>query len=181
MEETLNAIINKLIGGSGWVISTILLILSGVGAHKLLSNKQMDGYERRTKKELKADAEQEKQDAIHETNNANKLAYDGDIIALLIKNVETLQGEMRDMQKEQLSQARREATLAARNESLEETNKRLEVEIDKLRSDRRDSDALISELRAELNALKLVVTANGIKFEVDHDDPLKVEIVKPIK
>ena len=80
------------------------------------------------------------------------------------------------MQKEQLSQAKENATLAADNKHLIETNERLEKEIVQLRADRKESNSIIVELRRELDALKAFV-----KNAHPPNEALKIQIVEADK
>jgi len=121
--------------------------------------------------------------AIHETNIAGQLAADADIRGDLYDRVKALELEIKEMQKEQLSQARRDATLTLENEHKTKEIERQDMEIKDLRKRLRESEAVAAELRRELDAVKLLVAQHhsDSSITIDKNEPIEVKLVEDDK
>jgi len=174
------------------VVATLLAVGGFFGIKEIISNWQKRRYATQDRR----DERQVAQDAIHETNQTKQIESDDKqkdrqaaridkleaALALLqeahtnkIIEIAEIKADLKVVQQALSSQTTEYDAMKAENKALKEDNVRLEKEITQLQDDNRS-------LRFELDQLKAIVTANGIKFEVaQHDDPLKVEIVKQAK
>jgi predicted RNase H-like nuclease (RuvC/YqgF family) len=102
-----------------------------------------------TKKDKKDDAtaaRKDKEGAVAIENEGKAMDAEAQFRADLIKRVETLEQDLKEMQKEQLSQARRDATLTAQNEHLDKENTRQAGEITDLKARNRQLNDKVTDL-----------------------------------
>lgn len=124
-----------------WFGGTIFAILTLLGAAKLLENRQARKYQKLD------NAEQ-----VHITNQAKQIDADSQFMQSLIKRVENLEREHKEMQNKLLDQAVTTARTEEENKHLKETNERQAQEIKELREDRRQMGLKIVNLE---NALQM--------------------------
>jgi predicted nuclease with TOPRIM domain len=145
-----------------------LLTLTGIGAILTFAGKQFVVRYFKSK---------DKGDEIHETNQSKQIDADTQFRADLIKRVETLERELKEMQKEQVSQARRDATLTTQNEHLEKENARQAGEITDLKTRNRELNDKVTVLTSTVGQLASRLSElTGQPIEVKLvDQPLEVK------
>lgn len=96
----------------------------------------------------------DKADELHESNIASRFEADADFRHDVLARVKEVESELKEMQKEQLLQVRRDERFTAKNEYLEKENERQGGEILDLRTRNRDLTAKVNDLTAHVVRLE---------------------------
>ena len=125
--------------GFNWIVGTLGTIAGLIGFAKLVEIRVLRKY-----------AIQDKNSAIHETNQGKQIEFDQYAFQKFAERLEKLELEQKEMQKELNSQMVKNATLETENKYLKETNIRQESEISHLREDKNKQAAQIVSLESSL-------------------------------